>query len=110
MPLSKNKCTRKPIASSPKQEIKVNDDKGWYYFLPRDVNPKRLKSTAVAYHDIKDTMSFANDLSSAENGVVVFTSSTGTQESMEDHRWQNGAFTEARRLKQSPTLQDSPRV
>jgi len=37
----------------------------------------------------------ANALASAENGVVVFTSSTGRQISVEDGRWQNGAFTEA---------------
>ncbi|KHD07258.2 hypothetical protein PN36_24860 [Candidatus Thiomargarita nelsonii] len=100
----------------------VNDEKGLYYFLPRDVNIKQLKSTGVAYHDIKDTMAslrgkalflidtchsgnilggvadvnqVANDLSMAENGVVVFTASTGTQQSLEHSRWQNGAFTEA---------------
>jgi len=37
----------------------------------------------------------ANELASAENGVVVFTSSTGRQISIEDRRWENGAFTEA---------------
>ncbi len=36
-----------------------------------------------------------NDLSSAENGVVVFASSTGEQFSVEDKAWKNGAFTEA---------------
>lgn len=39
--------------------------------------------------------SIVNDLSSAENGVVVFASSTGEQFSLEDDAWQNGAFTEA---------------
>ncbi|RUA17180.1 MAG: hypothetical protein DSY55_02555, partial [Clostridia bacterium] len=37
----------------------------------------------------------ANDLSAAENGVVVFTSSTSRQNSIEDDRWKNGAFTKA---------------
>jgi hypothetical protein len=37
----------------------------------------------------------ANELSSAENGVVVFSSSTGRQVSLEHKRWGNGAFTKA---------------
>jgi len=37
---------------------------------------------------------FANDLARA-TGVVVLTSSTGTQDSIEDEKWENGAFTEA---------------
>ena len=37
----------------------------------------------------------ANDLSSAENGVVVFASSTGMQFSLERADWGNGAFTKA---------------
>jgi WD40 repeat protein len=36
-----------------------------------------------------------NELTSAENGVVVFSSSTGRQYSLEDTRWGNGAFTKA---------------
>jgi len=36
-----------------------------------------------------------NELSSAENGVVMFASSTGRELSIEDDRWENGAFTEA---------------
>jgi len=42
-----------------------------------------------------DINSFVNELSSAENGAVVFTSSTGKQYSQESDVWQNGAFTEA---------------
>ena len=38
---------------------------------------------------------FVNELASAENGVVVFTSSTGRQYSLEDTEWNNGAFTKA---------------
>lgn len=37
----------------------------------------------------------ANDLSGAENGVVVFASSTGRQFSLERNEWGNGAFTKA---------------
>ena len=36
-----------------------------------------------------------NELRDAENGAVVFSSSTGQQYSLEDARWNNGAFTKA---------------
>jgi uncharacterized caspase-like protein len=42
-----------------------------------------------------DIIGFINELASAENGVVVFTSSTGRQYSLEDPEWNNGAFTKA---------------
>ncbi len=42
-----------------------------------------------------DIPALANELSSAENGVVVFTSCTGRQFSIEDPSWSNGAFTRA---------------
>lgn len=42
-----------------------------------------------------DVNGIVNELSSAENGVVMFASSTGRQLSIEDERWENGAFTEA---------------
>ena len=35
------------------------------------------------------------ELSSAENGVIAFASSTGEQDSLESREWQNGAFTKA---------------
>jgi WD40 repeat protein len=38
---------------------------------------------------------FANELAAAENGAVVFTSSSGNQLSWEDPTWGNGAFTKA---------------
>jgi WD40 repeat protein len=38
---------------------------------------------------------FVNDLAAAENGVIVFTASTGRQFSLEDPAWGNGAFTKA---------------
>lgn len=103
----------------------VNDNKGRYYFLPRDVDTNKLKRTAIAYHQVKETVTtlpgkalffidtchsgnimgarrgigdidqIANDLSAAENGVIVFASATGSQFAKENARWQNGAFTEA---------------
>jgi hypothetical protein len=42
-----------------------------------------------------DMTSMINELASAENGVVVFSSSTGRQYSLEDAAWGNGAFTKA---------------
>ena len=42
-----------------------------------------------------DIQRIVNELASAENGAVVFASSTGNQYSQEDPEWENGAFTEA---------------
>jgi WD40 repeat protein len=42
-----------------------------------------------------DVDQLANELASAENGVIVYTSSTGNQFSRENKDWQNGAFTKA---------------
>ena len=38
---------------------------------------------------------FANELRTAQNGIVVFTSSTGNELSQEKEEWMNGAFTKA---------------
>jgi uncharacterized caspase-like protein len=42
-----------------------------------------------------DLTAVVNELASAENGVVVFSSSTGREFSLEDPKWGNGAFTKA---------------
>ncbi|WP_005034024.1 caspase family protein [Holophaga foetida] len=42
-----------------------------------------------------DVNRFVSELASAENGVVVFTASTGRQASQESPAWGNGAFTKA---------------
>lgn len=103
----------------------VNDDYGNYYYLPENVNPEKLRRTGVSFADIKDAISniagkalffidtchsgnvlgkrrgaddtggIVNELASAENGVVVFASSTGRQFSLENSSWGNGAFTKA---------------
>jgi hypothetical protein len=36
-----------------------------------------------------------NDLTAAENGVVVFAASSGRRHSLENTNWNNGAFTKA---------------
>ena len=103
----------------------VDDPNGVYYFLPADVDLDHLKRTGLVFSDIKNTVAaiagkavmfvdtchsgdvlgarrgvadinaVVNELASAENGVVVFTASTGRQYSLEDPQWQNGAFTKA---------------
>jgi len=103
----------------------VNDQNGIYYYLPQNANPDRLLRSGVAFSDIKNTLAslagkallfvdtchsgnvmggrrgvadinaFINELSSAENGVIVFASSTGRQYSLENDKWSNGAFTKA---------------
>src|SRR5580704_14078944 len=42
-----------------------------------------------------DVDKFANELKAAENGIVVFTSSTGNELSQEKDEWGNGAFAKA---------------
>lgn len=42
-----------------------------------------------------DITAIVNELSSAENGVIVFAASTGRQEAQESPEWGNGAFTKA---------------
>jgi WD40 repeat protein len=103
----------------------VNDSTGVYYYLPVNVDIEKMKRNAVMFTDIKNTVqslagkalffidtchsgnvmgtrrgqtditAVVNELSSAENGAVVFASSTGNQYSLEDTSWGNGAFTKA---------------
>lgn len=42
-----------------------------------------------------DMDDIASELAQAQNGVIVFSSSTGNQHSLEDGAWGNGAFTKA---------------
>lgn len=51
--------------------------------------------TAGARRGVADINAVVNELPSAENGAVVFASSTGKQYSLEDQAWGNGAFTKA---------------
>jgi WD40 repeat protein len=103
----------------------VTDPNGIYYFLPVNADTEKLKRTCVAFSEIKTTVEslagktlffvdtchsgdvlgtrrgvaditqVVNELASAENGAVVFASSTGRQYSLEDAAWNNGAFTKA---------------
>lgn len=103
----------------------VNDNVGTFYFLPVGADLNRIKSTCVIFEELKNSTSaipgkvlmfidachsgnvmggrraalniegMVNELVSAENGVIVFTSSTGRQFSLENATWGNGAFTKA---------------
>ncbi len=101
----------------------LNDDKDIYYMLPVEADKERLKATCISFSAIKETQSHiegkviifidachsgniagGNYINGAVNlltgtvngaGAIVFTSSTGNQESLEDPRWGNGAFTKA---------------
>jgi WD40 repeat protein len=103
----------------------INDSGGVYYFLPVNANLERLRRTGVPFMEMKNTVTslagktilfidtchagnvmgaravapditgIVNELASAENGAVVFASSTGKQYSFEDPTWGNGAFTKA---------------
>jgi WD40 repeat protein len=42
-----------------------------------------------------DIVSLVNELSSAENGAIVFAASTGKESALEDVKWGHGAFTKA---------------
>jgi WD40 repeat protein len=103
----------------------VNEKGGVYYFLPVNANLDRLRRTGVPFTEMRNTVAslagktilfidtchagnimgaravatditgVVNELASAENGAVVFASSTGKQNSFEDVGWENGAFTKA---------------
>jgi len=103
----------------------VNDSGGVYYYLPVNTDLEKLRRTGVPFTEMKNTVAslagktilfidtchsgnvmgaraiapditgVVNELASAENGAVVFASSTGKQYSFEDSNWGNGAFTKA---------------
>lgn len=93
-----------------------------YYFMPRDADHRDLARTGVPETAFRRTLGqmkgkavmfldtcfggavlksagsrelsrLASELASTENGVVVFASSSGRQESLENDAWGNGAFT-----------------
>jgi len=103
----------------------LNASDGIYYFAPYNFDLNAIKRTGVAFTEIKNTLSslagkalffvdtchsgnvlggrraipdlnaVINELSSAENGVVVFLSATGREYAFENPAWGNGAFTKA---------------
>ena len=101
----------------------MNGPTSQYYFLPYEGNHRQLAETGLPEAALRDTLGrmrgkalffvdtcyggnavgtasrelarLANDLAAAENGVVVFASSSGRQLSEENNAWGNGAFTKA---------------
>ncbi|MBN8216421.1 MAG: caspase family protein [Spirochaetes bacterium] len=100
----------------------VSDPTGKFWFLPVDADPERLEKTCLGFAVIRKAVSsiagralffidscqsgnvlgdrsgtdgLVNELASAENGAIVFTSATGRQFAFEDSAWANGAFTKA---------------
>jgi hypothetical protein len=102
----------------------TNDNTNNFYFMPYNAEEQSLKRTCVSGADIGSTVQaiagkilvftdachsgnvfglkrspnvdiLINELSSAENGAIVFTSSTAKQSSLESSTWNNGAFTKA---------------
>ena len=103
----------------------VTDEKNRYHFLTADADRDDLAGTAIDGVALRertralagkalvfldtchagaamagprppaDINGVVNELSSAENGVVTFASSTGREVSQEDASWGNGAFTKA---------------
>ena len=102
----------------------MNDNIGTFYFLPVGADPEKISRTCLMFAEIRNTVAatagkiivfadachsgnimggrravdvngLVNELSSAENGAIVFTSSTGKQYSLEEASWGNGAFTKA---------------
>ena len=55
----------------------------------------RTKTKGAPRMAAADMTGIINELTSAENGVVMFSSSTGRELSVESHEWKNGAFTKA---------------
>ena len=102
----------------------INDSGGVYYYLPVNTNLDKLRRTAVPFTEMKNTVAslagktilfidtchagnvmgaravapditgIVNELASAENGAVVFASSTGKQYSYEDSSMGKWSFHE----------------
>lgn len=102
----------------------VNDSNGTYHYLPYEADATDLAGTSVSESVLRDALvdlrgkvlmfvdtcyggavlsrqasyelsRLANNLSSPENGVIVFAASEGRQLSEESETWRNGAFTAA---------------
>jgi uncharacterized caspase-like protein len=70
---------------------KIGGKKIFFFDTCYSGNVLRGKTTSTQ----PDVDKFANDLKAAENGIVVFTSSTRNELSLERDEWNNGAFAKA---------------
>jgi hypothetical protein len=103
----------------------INNNLGDFFFVPVNGDIDKINATCVSYTDIKRTISSVAgkllvfmdachsgnvlgttqraaavsqavaELTGADNGAIIFTSSTGKQFSLESDEWNNGAFTKA---------------
>lgn len=103
----------------------MSDAKNRYYYLTADSRPDELEDTALDSLTLRerarlsgkalvfldtcyagqamgtasrggtDINAVVNELSSTENGITTYASSTGREVSQEDDSWGNGAFTKA---------------
>lgn len=55
----------------------------------------QISAKGETWRRAADINSIVNEFALAENGVVIFASSTGREVSVESKEWQNGAFTKA---------------
>ncbi len=102
-----------------------NDENETFCYLPVEANSEKLDKTGVFFEEMREYMAkisgkilffidachsgnivgnkhsnidfikMANIAASPENGIIFFTSSTGSQTSSENTIWGNGAFTKA---------------
>ena len=91
-----SKLKRTCLASSDIRTTVRNLKGKTLFFVDTCHSGNALGSTSdLVRRDRVDVNGFVNELSSAENGVIVFAASTGKQESLESATWNNGAFTKA---------------
>jgi WD40 repeat protein len=73
----------------------LRETQGHALFLFDTCHAARATSTVVAMRSAPDLVPFINELRSAENGVLVLSSSEGREASQERDDWKHGAFTKA---------------
>ena len=73
----------------------LRETQGHALFLFDTCHAARATSTVALRSGTPDLVPFINELRSAENGVLVLSSSEGRESSQERDEWQHGAFTKA---------------
>lgn len=87
----------------------IKDPNGMFCFLPVDAQIERFERTGISHADTTSTVAtladklrrraglevtpVINELARAQNGAVVFSSTTGRQYSLENPDWRKRAFT-----------------
>jgi uncharacterized caspase-like protein len=73
----------------------LRETQGHALFLFDTCHAARATSTVALRSGAPDLVPFINELRSAENGVLVLSSSEGRESSQERDEWRHGAFTKA---------------